>query len=511
MGRRTKPPRTGDEPSRTLRTALAGGVGAASIAGVAIAGAGTAGVVALAVLATVLVLVMAIPVLGNTIMLLWLARRGLDVLESSDDVADLMESGAAAFTLPFATILRGMPLRRDRPATRKGATRKGVARPPSAPAIERPAEPATDAPSDPALAGNGERRHGPAVEVVPHHTFWGALTPEERGAFEELAERVTFDEGAVLCCRDQPADRVIVIRSGMAQVTTGVDGDDREIARRGPGDIVGERAMLLIRERSATVTALTPMRAMVASAAAFNAFLNDHPRVVAVLERQIYDRLTRSTRPPGEPELTGQHCPVLFVDVGGFSAPYRTDTDRQEIRRALYAVMEEAFERAGISWSGCHREDRGDGALVIAPAAVPAALIVDPLIGLLAEGLARHNRDAAKAVRIRLRAALDVGPVTRDAHGVNGYAIIRAARLMEAPALRRRLTGASVPLGFIVSESVYESVVRHAPGRIDPASYIQVAVKVKEARLTAWVHLPAPDGQARPDDQDRPDGQGPAR
>jgi hypothetical protein len=81
--------------------------------------------------------------------------------------------------------------------------------------------------------------------------------------------------------------------------------------------------------------------------------------------------------------------------------------------------------------------------------------------------------------------------VTADPHGVNGQAIIRAARLLDAPALKRRLRGSPAPLGFVVSDQVYDSVVRHAPGQADPAAYVRAQVKVKESRLTAWTYLPA--------------------
>ncbi|MEW2358545.1 cyclic nucleotide-binding domain-containing protein [Spirillospora sp. NPDC029432] len=487
MGHRSAPEKRGRLRDGTTRAVLAVAAGAGGTA-LFIGGARSVdvGVAALVVLG--MVAVVAIPVSGYTLMLVCLALRGLEKADSSEDVTGLMQVGAAAFTMPLATLLRGKPVRAGPPPRRTAAVR-----PSAAAAITASG---TGAPSTVAVR-DGRPEWEPEGGFVPNHTFWAELTPIERGALAHLSERMTFPQGTVLCQKDQPADRVIVIRSGVVRVTSGGEGDGRELARRGPGDILGERAMQLIRERSATVIAMTPVRVMVASAAAFNAFLDDHPRVVEVLERQIYDRLTRSTQPESSspdstgPEFTGQYCPVLFVDVVGFSAPTRTDRDRLAIRRAAYAIMEEAFDRSGIAWADCHREDRGDGILVVVPPAVPAESIVDPLAGRLAAGLARHNRDADEAVRFRLRAALDVGPVTSDPHGVNGYTIIRAARLLDAPAFKQRLAASSAHMGFIVSEPVYDSVVKHAPGQVDPAAYVRANVRVKEARLTAWTHLPA--------------------
>ncbi|MFB4313370.1 cyclic nucleotide-binding domain-containing protein [Actinomadura sp. 21ATH] len=493
MGHRSTPERRGRLRDGTARAVLAA---AAGVGGTVLFIGGTpsvdVGVTALIVLG--MVGVVAIPVSGYTLMLVWLAVRGLEKADSPEEVTGLMQVGAAAFTMPFATLLRGMPVRAGPPPRRTRAVRPSAA----AAITSSGAMPPATAP-----VRGGTPDWEPEGGFVPNHTFWAELTPIERGTLAQLSERLTFPEGAVLCRRDQPADRVIVIRSGVVRVTSGRAGDDRELARRGPGDILGERAMQLIRERSATVIALTPVRVMVTSAAAFNAFLDDHPRVVEVLERQIYDRLTRSTDPaddrgrPAEPRFTGQYCAVLFIDVAGFSTPARTDRDRLVIRKSVYALLEKAFERADIAWRDCHREDRGDGALIIVPPAVPAASIVDPLVGLLAAELARHNRGASERLRIRLRAALDIGPVTSDPYGVNGEVIIRAARLLDAPVFKQRLAAATAQLGFIVSEPVYDSVVRHASGHGDPGSYVRANVKVKEARLTAWTRMLEPTRSIR--------------
>ncbi|MGI5320998.1 hypothetical protein [Actinomadura nitritigenes] len=57
----------------------------------------------------------------------------------------------------------------------------------------------------------------------------------------------------------------------------------------------------------------------------------------------------------------------MFVDIASFSAPYRTDMDRLEVRRIMYELLWEAFANSDVPWDECHREDRGDGALIIVP------------------------------------------------------------------------------------------------------------------------------------------------
>ncbi|TDC66374.1 hypothetical protein E1200_16895 [Actinomadura sp. GC306] len=193
--------------------------------------------------------------------------------------------------------------------------------------------------------------------------------------------------------------------------------------------------------------------------------------------------------PRAVPAWSGLNCSVLFCDVAGFGDPSRTDGDRRAVREVTYRVLLDALEDSGIRLADTYREDRGDGALVIVSPAVPTASLVDPLAGRLGAALRRHNDIARPAVRVQLRVALDVGPVTPDAEGLNGQVIIRAARLMEAPALKSALAETGADLGFIVSPFVYEAFVAHLDGPIDPGSFEHVTVRVKETTTSAWMHL----------------------
>ena len=197
-------------------------------------------------------------------------------------------------------------------------------------------------------------------------------------------------------------------------------------------------------------------------------------------------------RPPenlGRPAWSSLNCSVLYTDVAGFSAPVRTEADRQVVRDLLYDLLRAAFEESGVSWAACYHEDRGDGVLVIVPPGVPTRAVADPLLALLAAELRRHNRRAAAPVRIQLRAALHVGPVSRDAEGVNGDVIIHTARMLDAPPLREALRTADADLAFMASAHVYETALSSDTGLLDPVTFTQVSFQVKESRITAWMHV----------------------
>jgi hypothetical protein len=193
--------------------------------------------------------------------------------------------------------------------------------------------------------------------------------------------------------------------------------------------------------------------------------------------------------PREAPAWSSLNCSVFYTDVAAFSAPCRTEADRQLVRDRLYAMLRVAFEESGVSWAACYHEDRGDGVLVIVPPEVPTRAVADPLLAVLAAELRRHNRRATESVRIGLRAALHVGPVTRDAEGLNGDAIIHTARMLDAPPLREALRASGADLAFMASEHVFTTTLSSDTGLLDPTTFTQVGFRVKESQITAWMHV----------------------
>jgi hypothetical protein len=185
-----------------------------------------------------------------------------------------------------------------------------------------------------------------------------------------------------------------------------------------------------------------------------------------------------------------QHCLLFAVDVAGFTDVKRDDEVQLAVRAALYGLLIESFNDAHLPWDQCLHEDRGDGILVIIPAKMPSATVVDPLLGHIRAGLRRYNRLASDAAAISLRVAVHIGEVHSDAHGLAGIAVNHLFRLLDAPVLKRMLATARADVALIVSDYFYDSVLRHGPGMIDPAAYRPVTVEVKQTQARGWVHLP---------------------
>jgi hypothetical protein len=187
------------------------------------------------------------------------------------------------------------------------------------------------------------------------------------------------------------------------------------------------------------------------------------------------------------------HRAILIVDVENFGDPARTNTDQLAVRDAMYRALRQSFAMARINWAECVTEDRGDGALVLVPPAVPKSWLVTRLPAHLTEMLVRYNAACPAQARIRLRMALHAGEVHPDAHGSAGTSINRAFRLIEAPASRTALRHSSGVIALIVSDWFYDEVVRHHPAA-EPSCFRQVHVAMKETEMTAWVRVLEPEG-----------------
>jgi class 3 adenylate cyclase len=342
-------------------------------------------------------------------------------------------------------------------------------------------------------------------------SFWNSLSPAEQQAFKSLADERVFAAGARLMQEGERANHVAVILDGWAEIRVTEHGCERVIARRGPGQLVGERAALQVSVRSATVVAVQPVDALVMHTADFAAFVSDHPGVLHIVENQIFSRLrerpadhehgwTGPRRPadrilagdlrPQRQLLTGENCTVLRTDVVAFSADQRNDEDRAIIRRATTDMTQLAL---GTARDLCRCEDRGDGHLIIASPSIPTAQVMNRLLRVLRRELQRHNRIYSDSIRVQLRVAVDVGPVTEDATGVSGKAIIAASRMLDAPAFKSAIAGNGAVLGVIVSPFVYEIAIRQGGNSPDAAGYTRVPVVVKETRTSAWIRLISSD------------------
>jgi CRP-like cAMP-binding protein len=90
------------------------------------------------------------------------------------------------------------------------------------------------------------------------------LEPKDRAFLEARCGRRAFHKDARLFQQGEPAGRLIVIQAGLVKVSSVTASNiEAVLAIRGAGDVLGEMSSIDDRPRSATVTALNPVLALV--------------------------------------------------------------------------------------------------------------------------------------------------------------------------------------------------------------------------------------------------------
>jgi CRP-like cAMP-binding protein len=125
--------------------------------------------------------------------------------------------------------------------------------------------------------------------------FLARLEKEDRVALLAIGRPLNYPARDVVMRQNEPSTHVLLLLHGWTKVTVNaVNGYEALLALRGPGDIVGEGAALSRRLRSATVTTLEPVDAVIVEESRFTAFLSGNARVALNLLGLATDR-QRST------------------------------------------------------------------------------------------------------------------------------------------------------------------------------------------------------------------------
>ena len=122
--------------------------------------------------------------------------------------------------------------------------------------------------------------------------IFSELTKRELKAVSKLMTELPVKQGAVLTRQGEIGREFMIIRSGTAQV----DIDGATVAHLGPGEFLGELAVITGTPRTATVTATSPMVVEVLNRREFMAMLDGSAKlgrkilVGAVKRLQVNER-----------------------------------------------------------------------------------------------------------------------------------------------------------------------------------------------------------------------------
>src|SRR3954468_17308868 len=111
-------------------------------------------------------------------------------------------------------------------------------------------------------------------EALADQQFMMLLPPDRQRALRSLARPQRFGAGDTLLHAGQVGDRVMVIVSGRAKISYTTE-TGREVVLRfaGPGEVIGELAVIDGRPRSGTIEAVEPVETLTLGAGDFMSFV----------------------------------------------------------------------------------------------------------------------------------------------------------------------------------------------------------------------------------------------
>ena len=181
-------------------------------------------------------------------------------------------------------------------------------------------------------------------------SFLETLSAEQAEALSALGRGRRYATGAALFIERDPADAVLIVRSGRVKLSCVTDGGrEAVLGIREPGDLIGEMSAIDDAPHMATARALEPVEVLAVSSDAFVAFLERTPGVALVLVRMLNRRLRDADRKRTEfiaQDTVGRVCSRLIELAERFG-----EDDGAGVHIDLTITQEEL-----AGWTGSSRE-----------------------------------------------------------------------------------------------------------------------------------------------------------
>jgi hypothetical protein len=168
-----------------------------------------------------------------------------------------------------------------------------------------------------------------------------------------------------------------------------------------------------------------------------------------------------------------------------------TDAAQIEKQRALAKLAGEAAERGGLDRAGWITQAQGDGELALLPPGIDEERMLTELWREFRRGLHGYNRHVNAAARLRLRLAVHEGVTYAADNGFAGDAINTVCRLRDCAAAKRALRDAKGDLILVVSDRIFDDVIRGCDTADLPAADFTpttVSLPDKDFSATAFIY-----------------------
>jgi CRP/FNR family cyclic AMP-dependent transcriptional regulator len=180
--------------------------------------------------------------------------------------------------------------------------------------------------------------------------FLELLGADERKALVALGRRQSFPARSILMYEGQVGDKVIVLLEGRVKISyTTAEGREAVLRFAGPGELIGELAVIDGRPRLSTVSALEAVEALAIPAASFLAFVEANLNVASALLRMLSRRFRDSDQKRiqfGASDTIGRLSARLLE---------LAESHGERAQRGIAITLPLTQEELG-SWCGCSRE-----------------------------------------------------------------------------------------------------------------------------------------------------------
>jgi len=133
--------------------------------------------------------------------------------------------------------------------------------------------------------------HNQKIDLIRKVPLFARCSRAELKEIALLADEIDLHEGKEMTREGEPGREFFVLLEGTADVKK----NSRRVNTLGAGDFFGEIALVSREPRTATVTATSPVRALVITDRSFRRLLDDAPQVQTKVMEAMAERLAPET------------------------------------------------------------------------------------------------------------------------------------------------------------------------------------------------------------------------
>ena len=132
------------------------------------------------------------------------------------------------------------------------------------------------------------------MDLLRSVPLFAGIEPSRLKLIAYTSDSIAYRENQVICRQGQAGDSAYVLVDGKADVSIATKDGDFVVASLGPGDIVGEIAIICDTPRTATVIARSPVSALRVKKDCFRQLLKQFPEISSQVMRGLAERLAHT-------------------------------------------------------------------------------------------------------------------------------------------------------------------------------------------------------------------------